>query len=77
MRIKPLGCVEMCDVADCVDTRVGTPGTRHGDGCMEQGGQRLLKRLLDARSIRLDLPPAEIRAAVGELDRITHKRMQN
>ena len=77
MRVKPLGCVEMCDVADCVDARVGTSGTRHRDGCPKQGGERLLERLLDARSIRLDLPPAEIRAAVGELDRITHKRLQN
>ena len=77
MRIKPLGCVEMSDVADCIDARVGSPGTRHGDGCMKQYGQGLFEGLLDTRGIRLDLPPAEIRTAVGKLDGITHNRLQN
>ena len=49
-----------------VDARIGSAGTRNADVVIEEFVKGLLKFALNRAQVRLNLPPVELRAVVGQ-----------
>ena len=58
--------IYMRDLASRVDTSVRSAAAVYAQGMADDRGEPLLDRLLDARLIRLELPPGIGRAVVGD-----------
>ena len=75
--VKTRGTFEMGDVADGMDARVGPACTRDDDFFLQEKAQPPLKRFLDGRCIRLDLPAAERGPVIGQCDLVPHNECKN
>ena len=71
------GTLEMGDVADRMDARIGPPRTCDDDFFLQEKAQRPLETFLDGGRVRLDLPAAERGPVIGQCDPVPHNECKN